>query len=179
MRVIKSTCLLARMKRSNMLGKTFPKLAVCITMYNENESELKATMTGVLQNYNAMYKDPTLKMRQQDLIVVCVCDGFDRITDSFKKFATDSKFFDENLLREKGFMVEDRDGKWRMKTMEELMDKKVSSEDIPKNALHLFQVCTWDFGLKDADKLNGRRINFVFALKQRNDGKINSHKWFF
>lgn len=121
-----------------MLGKTFPKLAVCITMYNENEAELKATMTGVLQNYNAMYKDPDLKMRQQDLIVVCVCDGFDRIPESFKKFATDSKFFDEQLLRDKGFMTEERDGKWRMKTMEELMEKNVPESAIPKNALHLF-----------------------------------------
>jgi chitin synthase len=42
----------------------------------------------------------------------------------------------------------------------------------------MFQVCTWDFGL-ESDTLKGRRINFIFALKQRNDGKINSHKWFF
>ena len=63
--------------------------------------------------------------------------------------------------------------------MQELMENNVKTEDIPTNMLHLFQVCTWDFGLKDANKLNGRRINFIFALKQRNDGKINSHKWFF
>jgi chitin synthase len=42
----------------------------------------------------------------------------------------------------------------------------------------MFQVCTWDFGL-ESDTLKGRRINFIFAVKQRNDGKINSHKWFF
>ena len=65
-----------------------------------------------------------------------------------------------------------------MKTMAELMDKEVKEKNRPKNCLHLFQVCTWDFGL-DRDYLSGRRINFVFALKQRNDGKINSHKWFF
>ena len=62
--------------------------------------------------------------------------------------------------------------------MPEVMDKKVKGKNIPKNCLHLFQVCTWDFGLKD-DHLGGRRINFVFALKHANDGKINSHKWFF
>ena len=38
-------------------------MAVCITMYNENEEELKYTMRGVLQNYNAMYLDPVTKMR--------------------------------------------------------------------------------------------------------------------
>ena len=31
----------------------------------------------------------------------------------------------------------------------------------------------------DSDILKARRINFMFAIKHRNDGKINSHKWFF
>ena len=39
-------------------------------------------------------------------------------------------------------------------------------------------MASMDFGLDD-ETLKGRRINFIFALKQRNDGKINSHKWFF
>ena len=34
-----------------------------------------------------------------------------------------------------------------MKTMEDLMDKNVKSEDIPKNIVHLFQVCLGDFDL--------------------------------
>jgi len=47
-RMIKSTCLLARMKKLCMLKNATPKLAVCITMYNENEIELKTTISGVL-----------------------------------------------------------------------------------------------------------------------------------
>ena len=46
------------MKKLNLLRDQTPKLAVCITMYNENEEELKTTMKGVMQNYNAMYLDP-------------------------------------------------------------------------------------------------------------------------
>jgi hypothetical protein len=61
--MVKNTCLLARMKKLNMLRKRTPKLAVCITMYNEDEAELKTTMTGVMQNYNAMYLDDSVKMR--------------------------------------------------------------------------------------------------------------------
>lgn len=76
-------------------------------------------------------------------------------------------------------MKEERENVWTMKNMHELMDKKVKAEDVPTNILHLFQVCTWDFELEENEKLNGRRINFIFALKQMNDGKINSHKWFF
>jgi chitin synthase len=74
-------------------------------------------------------------------------------------------------------MVEEG-GKWKMKTMQQLMDPSVAEADLPKNCLHLFQACTWDFGLEEK-ALEGRRINFIFAIKQRNDGKINSHKWFF
>ena len=68
-------------------------------------------------------------------------------------------------------------GEWKMKTMQELM-KGVPEDQVQTNCLHLFQACTWDFGL-EKESLHGRRINFIFALKQRNDGKINSHKWFF
>ena len=39
------------------------KIAVCITMYNESEDELQMTLSGVLQNYNAMYMDQDLRMR--------------------------------------------------------------------------------------------------------------------
>lgn len=62
-RMIKATCLIARMKKLNLVKKTTPKMAVCITMYNENEAELKYTMQGVLQNYNAMYMDKGVMMR--------------------------------------------------------------------------------------------------------------------
>jgi len=60
-----------------LLSKENPKLAVCITMYNENEEELRTTMKGVIQNYNAMYMDKNVDMRQQDLVVVLVCDGYE------------------------------------------------------------------------------------------------------
>ena len=133
-------------------------------MYNETEDELQATLTGVIQNYNAMFMDPDLKLRQQEFVVVLVCDGYDNVTDSFKKFAKSHGFFDEQILRDKGFMYPNNKGKWTMKTMRQLMKPDVKDEDVPKNCLHLFQVCTWNFGLT-RNYLNGRRINFVFALK--------------
>ena len=58
------------------------------------------------------------------------------------------------------------------------MDEGVPEDKVPSNILHCFQVTTWDFGI-EAELLKGRRINFMFCIKQRNDGKINSHKWFF
>lgn len=52
------------LKEYGLRTGTQPKLAVCITMYNENESELKATMKGVLQNFKAMNMDPTVGLKQ-------------------------------------------------------------------------------------------------------------------
>ena len=34
-----------------------------------------------------MYMDSTIKMRQKDMIVFLVCDGFEKIPESFKKYA--------------------------------------------------------------------------------------------
>jgi len=56
------------------------------------------------------------------MVVVLVCDGFEKIPESFKKYATKNQFFDEEILREKGFMQQNRDGSWQMKTMPDLMD---------------------------------------------------------
>ncbi len=93
-------------------------------------------------------------------------------------YAFEKQLFDIEALKERGFMDQDREGKWKMKDMRDIMDKTVPLKDIPTNIIHMFQLSTWDFGIKK-DILQGRRINFVFAVKQRNDGKINSHKWFF
>ena len=103
-------------------------MAVCITMYNEDESELKTTLEGVIQNYNAMFMDKNVGMRQQDLVVVLVCDGYEKITEKFKEYATKHKFFDIKYLQNNGYMKQDdRTGEWKMKTMQELM-KNVPEE---------------------------------------------------
>lgn len=51
-----------------------------------------------------MYMDETLKLRRSDFIVVCVCDGFDKIPEEFINYATKLKFFDIDILKNKGFM---------------------------------------------------------------------------
>jgi cellulose synthase/poly-beta-1,6-N-acetylglucosamine synthase-like glycosyltransferase len=91
--------------------------------------------------------DAAIKFKQQDLIVVLVCDGYDAVGQAFKDKATKFGFYDQEKLINRGFMKKDaRSGKWTMKTMPELMDKSVPEDQIPTNMLHCFQVCTWDFG---------------------------------
>ena len=45
-----------------------------------------------------MYLDSDLKLRQQEMIVVLVCDGYDAIKKDFKEFAFKHKLFDEKIL---------------------------------------------------------------------------------
>jgi cellulose synthase/poly-beta-1,6-N-acetylglucosamine synthase-like glycosyltransferase len=137
------------------------------------------TLRGVLHNYNCMRVDQGKDFTKDDFLVVVVCDGYDRIPESFKALAREKGFLDEDLLINKGFMKQDpRNGTYKMKPLRDIMDDEVPNDKVPGNLLHIFQVTTWDFGMTD-DVLKSRRINFMFAIKHRNDGKINSHKWFF
>lgn len=180
MRKIKNTCLLSKIKTKCRLKGKNPKMACCITMYNEPESELKITLAGVMHNYNELRNNPDFK--KEDFLIFVIVDGYDKITDDFLKYATNKQFFDVEILKEKSFVepIKGQPGKYKMKAMADIMDEGVPA---PTNIIHMFMVTTWDFmekkdGVTD-DSLKARRVNFIFAIKQRNDGKINSHKWFF
>lgn len=137
MRKIKNNCLIAKIKTKCRLRGKNPKMAVCITMYNEDEQELRNTLTGVLHNYNELRVDKELNFKKEDFIVFLICDGYNNIPASFKKFATEKSFFDLDVLEQKGFMEKDRDGKLRMKDMRDIMDSGVKA---PLNVVHMFQV---------------------------------------
>jgi hypothetical protein len=92
------------MKTKCRLKGRNPKLAVCITMYNENEQELKNTLTGVIHNYNELRIDKSLDLKKEDFVVFLICDGYDRIPESFKRYASEKQFFDIDVLIQKGFL---------------------------------------------------------------------------
>ena len=175
---------MARMRNLCMVEDKRPRLCVCITMYNEDEELFKVTLKGVIQNYNCLAMDKATKFTHTDMIVCLVCDGFDKIPKDMKEYMRKYKLFDERLMQEKGFMKyheeDEGKGRWKMRPIKECLEKnEINKKRLPpKNLCHLFQVSTWNFGL-DQDHLSGRRINFCFAMKHNNDGKINSHKWFF
>mmetsp|Transcript_35383 Transcript_35383/g.34418 ORF Transcript_35383/g.34418 Transcript_35383/m.34418 type:complete len:137 (+) Transcript_35383:236-646(+) len=136
MRKIKNTCMIAKIKTKNRLKKKNPKMAVCITMYNEEEKELKDTLAGVIYNYNELRNEEELNFKKEDFVVFLICDGYDKIPKDFKKYATEKNFFDMDLLIEKGFMEQDRDKNWKMKDMRDLMTPGV--KQIPTNIVHMF-----------------------------------------
>lgn len=148
-------------------------------MYNEHVSELKTTLRGLIHNYNCFRSEKRFNIKKDDFLIFIVCDGYDRIPDCFKKLAREKGFLDESILEQKGFATRnERTGKLSMRPLRDIMDKNVEDKDVPNNLLHVFQVTTWDVGLSD-DMLKGRRVHICFGVKHRNDGKINSHKWFF
>ena len=67
-------------------------------MYNEDEEELKRTLSGVIHNYNELRLDKSLDYKKEDFIVFLICDGFDRIPESLRKYATEKNFFDLDVL---------------------------------------------------------------------------------
>ena len=62
-------------------------------MYNEDEGELKNTLRGIVHNYNCFraekekYKKETHSLTKDDFCVTIICDGYERIPESFKAFA--------------------------------------------------------------------------------------------
>ena len=62
-----------------------PAMCICITMYNENEQELKNTLRGIVHNYNCFRaEDQNFGLNKDDFCVALICDGYERIPDSFK-----------------------------------------------------------------------------------------------
>ena len=67
-------------------------------MYNEDEGELRNTLSGLLHNYNTMKLDDKHDFGKDDFLVCLICDGYDKIPESFKKIAREKHFLDEEML---------------------------------------------------------------------------------
>lgn len=156
--------MISKIKTRCRIRQENPKLAICITMFNEQVDELKLTLEGCLHNYNTLKLEPHLNFTKDDFLVVVVVDGYDRIPASFKELAREKGFLDEEVMFQKGFMETNRDNEFKFKNIADIMDREVPEEQHPFNILHCFQVTTWDFGI-DKEILQGRRINFMFCIK--------------
>lgn len=95
------------------------KLAICITMYNEQKKELMYTMAGVFQNFEILKKNHALE--SDDICVFLIADGMDGLKNDFLKFGS-NKFYDEADIIP--FMEKDEhDERIKMKKMENLFKK--------------------------------------------------------
>ena len=115
-------------------------------------------------------------MKRNDVIVCLICDGVEKIPQSFIDYLTERKALDLELLKEKGFATfNEQTGRYKMKDIEDFMEP--GQEVYPNNLLHTFGVATADFGIEENDFFRDTKVNFLFCLKHNNNGKINSYKW--
>ena len=112
-RQVKNTSMISKIKTRCRIRKENPKLAVCITMYNEDEKELQHTLSGCIHNYNCLKKNS--EFTKDDFLVVVICDGYERIPESLKGLAREKGFLDEEQLFQKGFMELGKDNEFKMK----------------------------------------------------------------
>ena len=97
-RPISKTSLLANIKDRCRTRNRNPTILVCITMYNEDEIELKRTLRGLLHNYNCFRADKDANFTKDDFNIFILCDGYEKIPESCKKYLRSIEILDESIL---------------------------------------------------------------------------------
>ncbi|KAL7664756.1 Chitin synthase [[Candida] zeylanoides] len=137
------------------------EIVVCITMYNEDEFAFARTMHGVMKNVahlcarnksSVWGKDAWKKVQ-----VVIVADGRNKVNEGVLRLLTATGCYQDNLAR-----------------------PYVNSQRV---TAHLFEYTTQisvDENLKfKGDEKSLAPVQVLFCLKERNQKKINSHRWLF
>ncbi|KAH8706094.1 putative chitin synthase [Phaeosphaeriaceae sp. PMI808] len=147
--------------RQNMGTARETELFICITMYNENEIDFTRTMHGVMQNIShfcSRLKSRTWGKDGWQKIVVCI--------------------------------ISDGRGKVNPRTLDAIAAMGCFQEGIAKNNVngkavtaHVYEYTTQvsldsDLKFKGAEK-GIVPCQMIFCLKERNQKKLNSHRWFF
>lgn len=147
--------------RQNIGTARETELFICITMYNENEIDFTRTMHGVMQNIShfcSRMKSRTWGKDGWQKIVVCI--------------------------------ISDGRGKVHPRTLDAIAAMGCFQEGIAKNHVnqkevtaHVYEYTTQvsldsDLKFKGAEK-GIVPCQMIFCLKERNQKKLNSHRWFF
>ncbi|KAH8893355.1 glycosyltransferase family 2 protein [Thozetella sp. PMI_491] len=138
------------------------ELFIVITMYNEDEILFARTMIGVLKNVEYMCKRNESKTWGKDAwkkIVVCVVsDGRAKINPRTKALLAGMGVYQEGIAKQ-----------------------QVNGKDV---TAHIYEYTT-QIGLtikNDTVQLTTAKqqpVQMLFCLKEKNQKKINSHRWFF
>ncbi|KAG5990982.1 Chitin synthase, class 3 [Claviceps pusilla] len=168
MRYTAATCDPSDFKRENyalrqvLFGKTRKtELFIVVTMYNEDDILFARTMIGVFKNIEYMCNRPNSKTWGKDAwksIMVCVVsDGRAKINPRTKALLSGMGVYQEGIAKQ-----------------------QVNGKDV---TAHIYEYTTQThLQLKnDIVSLVHRRqpVQMLFCLKEKNQKKINSHRWFF
>ena len=137
------------------------EIVICVTLYNEDEFSFARTMHGVMKNVAHLcsrHKSTTWgKDSWKKIQVIIVADGRNKVNESVLQLLTATGCYQGNLARSY------------------VNNKKVNA--------HLFEYTTQisiDENLKfKGDEKNLAPVQVMFCLKEKNQKKINSHRWLF
>lgn len=148
--------------RQKLFSKTrHTELFIVITMYNEDEILFARTMIGVLKNVEYMCKRTESKTWGKDAwkkIVVCVVsDGRAKINARTRALLAGMGVYQEGIAKQ-----------------------QVNKKDV---TAHIYEY-TSQVGMQiknDVVQLVPKQqpVQLLFCLKEKNQKKINSHRWFF
>ncbi|RLN10657.1 hypothetical protein BBJ28_00022734 [Nothophytophthora sp. Chile5] len=127
------------------------RVFITITMYNEEGSELQGTLTGIAKNLAYMSEQWGERVWESVAIAV-VSDGRTKASASCLDFLTGLGAFDEEIMTVTSIGVDVQ--------------------------LHLFE-STVQLVRDDNFEAFYPPVQLIFALKENNAGKLNSHLWFF
>lgn len=124
---------------------------ITVTMYNEEGSELKGTLTGIARNLQHMC-DLWGEKAWENVAVAVVSDGRTKASSSCLDFLSGIGAFDEEIMT-------------------------VTSVGVDVQ-MHLFE-STIQLVRDDNFESYYPPLQLIYALKEHNGGKLNSHLWFF
>ncbi|TMW60216.1 hypothetical protein Poli38472_000258 [Pythium oligandrum] len=136
--------------RVDELGRKI-RTFITITMYNEEGSELKGTLTGIARNLQYM-SEVWGERAWENVAIAVVSDGRTKASASCLDFLTSVGAFDEEIMT-------------------------VTSVGVDVQ-MHLFE-STIQLVRDDNFEAYYPPIQLIYALKENNGGKLNSHLWFF
>ena len=137
------------------------ELFVVVTMYNEDDLLLARTLIGVFKNIEYMCKRTESKTWGKDAwkkIVVCVVsDGRSKINPRSRALMAGLGVFQEGIAKQ-----------------------QVNGKDV---TAHIYEYTTQVGMVIQNDsvslKMKQQPVQILFCLKEKNQKKINSHRWFF
>ncbi len=137
------------------------ELFIVVTMYNEDEILFARTMVGVLKNVEYMCKRTESKTWGKDAwkkIVVCVVsDGRAKINPRTRALLAGMGVYQEGIAKQ-----------------------QVNGKDV---TAHIYEYTT-QIGIRIKNDIvqlvpKQQPVQMLFCLKEKNQKKINSHRWFF
>jgi chitin synthase len=127
------------------------KMFLVVTMYNEEDTEMERTMRGVNENLQHLVQSEGKEMWQRYLCCI-VSDGRTKANPNTLNYMASLGFYDGDLIR-----------------------KPSANFDV---RLHMFEF-TAQFREDDNFEAFFPPLQIIFALKEHNGGKLDSHMWYF